>query len=95
MTDNSEETKCVLCGRTEGTRRSFRSKYTYGEVFCDSCEVKIEMINSRVRRNLERLPDNRNWFQKNFELITLPLVIAFWYFVLKCLDKWLDLGLFN
>jgi hypothetical protein len=95
MTDQSDLTKCVLCGKTEGTRRRFRSKDTYGEVFCDYCEGRIETINSRVRRNLEPLRDRRNWFRKNFELLTLPLGIAFWYFVLKYLDKWVGLGLFN
>ena len=95
MTSKSEEIKCILCGKTEGARRSFRSKDTYGEVFCDYCEGRIETINSRVRLNLEPLRERRNWFRKNFELLTLPLGIAFWYFVLKYLDKWVGLGLFN
>jgi len=95
MNDKSEQTKCVLCGKTEGARRSFSSKVTYGEVFCEFCEVKFEMVSSRVRSNLEQSTDSRSWFKKNFELLTLPLGIAFWYFVLKYLDEWLNLGLFN
>ena len=95
MGKKTELVECILCGKTEGVRRSFRCKDTYGENFCYYCEGRIETVNSRVRRNLEPAPDTRNWFKKNFELLTLPLGIAFWYFVLTHLDKWLDLGLFN
>jgi hypothetical protein len=95
MTDKSEVTKCILCGKTEGASRSFRCKDTYGEVFCDYCDGRIEMVNSRVRRNLQPEPDTRSWFQKNHEIISLPFALVFWYFVLTYLDKWLKLGLFD
>lgn len=95
MTNKPVEEKCALCGKTDGARRRFDNKDTYGEALCDYCEGKIMAVNSRVRRNLKPEPDTRNWFQKNHELITLLLGIALWCVVLKYLDKWLGLGFFN
>lgn len=94
MGKKTELAECIFCGKTEGVRRSFRCKDTYGENFCDYCDGRIELVNSAVRRNLTPAPDTRNWFQRNHEILTFIGSLVFWFFVIKYLDKWFDLDIF-
>ena len=81
---------CTFCEKTDSAiKRS--GDATYGEVFCDHCDLRLEIIHRQVRRNLEDSRDRRSWFERNPEFLLSILSLIFWYYAFKYLQLWLDL----